>query len=134
MTDTPRTDELTEEICAELHDAYERAAEKTGWQTQNISRKPWDELPEANANAMRDAIDEVVMPLIKHARFQRDKAKRELNEAKDIDGQFHALADAVSDVLFGGECAWVDHGPKWLIPHLRKRMQELNEKTKTPQQ
>jgi hypothetical protein len=50
------TDEEVELACEIMHDAYEAAALEAGWQTQTASRKPWDEVPEANKVTMRAAI------------------------------------------------------------------------------
>jgi hypothetical protein len=45
-----------EAACEIMHDAYETAATQTGWETQNRSRKPWSEVPEANKATMRAAV------------------------------------------------------------------------------
>lgn len=42
-----------------LHDAYEAAAADEGWATQERSRKPWSDVPEANKRTMRRAIHAV---------------------------------------------------------------------------
>lgn len=43
-------------LCEILHDAYEKASLETGWQTQEVSRVSWADLPEANKATMRIAI------------------------------------------------------------------------------
>ena len=50
------TEEEIERYCIILHDAYESAAIKNGWQTQQRSRKPWPDVPDENKKTMRDAI------------------------------------------------------------------------------
>lgn len=40
-------------LCMTFHDAYEAAAVEAGWETQERSRKPWAEVPEANKETMR---------------------------------------------------------------------------------
>jgi hypothetical protein len=55
--DTARQDEdLVESLCHVLHDAYEAAAAKAGWETQARSRVPWEDVPEANKVTMRAAV------------------------------------------------------------------------------
>ena len=41
-----------ERIARAFHDAYEELAPGEGWETQERSRKPWDEVPEANRRVM----------------------------------------------------------------------------------
>lgn len=45
-----------EAACIVLHDAYEAAAQRNGWDTQARSRKPWEVVPEENKQTMRDAV------------------------------------------------------------------------------
>ncbi len=54
--DEPMTDDLTEQLCEEMHDRYEKAAAGAGWETNPASRKPWADVPEANKATMRAAI------------------------------------------------------------------------------
>lgn len=77
------TDEAVEAACEAMHDAYEDAAVRHGWATQERSRKPWSEVPEANKATMRDAV-RAAAPLI---------AARVLNHAAD-DWQGGEWADA----------------------------------------
>lgn len=42
--------------CEVMHDAYENAAFGAGWETQQASRKPWADVPEANKITMRLAV------------------------------------------------------------------------------
>lgn len=51
-----------EQACEVMHDAYEKAAVGAGWETQEASRKPWAEVPEANKETMRAAVS----ALLKH--------------------------------------------------------------------
>lgn len=43
-------------LCEVMHDAYEAAALSAGWQTQERSRVPWADVPEANKATMRAAV------------------------------------------------------------------------------
>lgn len=52
----PITDEQLERICEVMHDAYEEAAVREGWSTQEASRKPWSDVPEPNKRTMRYAV------------------------------------------------------------------------------
>lgn len=45
-----------DELCEVMHDAYEKAAIGTGWETNPASRKPWSSVPEANKETMRAAV------------------------------------------------------------------------------
>jgi hypothetical protein len=45
-----------ERACEVMHDAYEAAASREGWETQEASRKPWSDVPEANKATMRAAV------------------------------------------------------------------------------
>lgn len=49
-------DTQIEQACEVMHDAYEKAAVGAGWETQQASRKPWDDVPEANKTTMRAAV------------------------------------------------------------------------------
>src|SRR3954462_14472750 len=40
-------DDFIEKACEVMHDAYEKAAVGAGWETQQSSRKPWSDVPEA---------------------------------------------------------------------------------------
>jgi hypothetical protein len=53
---TEKYAELVEGLCGVMHDAYEAAAVKAGWETQERSRKPWADVPEANKVTMRAAV------------------------------------------------------------------------------
>jgi hypothetical protein len=57
-------DEKIEELCVRMHDAYEDAAKKEGWETQERSRKPWADVPEANKRTMRAAVSAACLPLL----------------------------------------------------------------------
>lgn len=50
------SDDLTERLCEEMHDRYEAAAVEAGWETQQRSRVPWVDVPEANKATMRAAV------------------------------------------------------------------------------
>ncbi|KTS90696.1 hypothetical protein NS183_07915 [Microbacterium testaceum] len=50
------TEAEVERSCEIMHDAYEAAAASEGWDTQEASRKPWVDVPEANKRTMRHAV------------------------------------------------------------------------------
>ncbi len=50
------TAERVERYCEIMHDAYEKAAVGAGWETQQASRKPWADVPDANKETMRAAV------------------------------------------------------------------------------
>lgn len=54
------TPEETEIACKIMHDAYELAAIKHKWSTQERSRVPWEDVPEENKRTMRAAVTAVV--------------------------------------------------------------------------
>jgi hypothetical protein len=54
---------LVEHLCEVQHDAYEAAAVREGWSTQEASRKPWRDVPEANKATMRASMRAVLAEL-----------------------------------------------------------------------
>lgn len=61
-----------ERLCEVMHDAYEDAAHRFGWETQERSRKPWSEVPEANKRTMRHAVLALLFDLNAHGRLRPD--------------------------------------------------------------
>lgn len=59
-----------EKYCELMHDAYERAALGAGWETQQASRKPWADVPEANKATMRAAVRALV-PVVAQDALER---------------------------------------------------------------
>jgi hypothetical protein len=53
-----------ERYCEVMHDAYEKAAVGAGWETQQASRKPWADVPEANKVTMRVAVSALVEEIV----------------------------------------------------------------------
>jgi hypothetical protein len=51
---------MIEMMARTMHDAYERAALRNGWETQERSRVPWEDLPAVNRQTMLDALSEAV--------------------------------------------------------------------------
>lgn len=49
-------EEAIEQACIVMHDAYEAAAVREGWETRHASRKPWADVPGANKATMRAAV------------------------------------------------------------------------------
>lgn len=60
-------DDAVERYCILMHEAYEEAAAKEGWETQERSRKPWQEVPEANKATMRHAVAALVSEVRREA-------------------------------------------------------------------
>lgn len=56
MSETTTETTTVEQACEVMHDAYERAATTTGWETNLASRKQWADVPEANKETMRAAV------------------------------------------------------------------------------
>lgn len=54
---------VIEQACEVMHDAYEAAAAEAGWETQERSRKPWADVPEANKVTMRRAVSALLAHL-----------------------------------------------------------------------
>lgn len=52
----PNSSDYMDRLCEVMHDAYEAAALSAGWQTQERSRVPWADVPEANKATMRAAV------------------------------------------------------------------------------
>ena len=52
-----------EELCEISHDEYERQAEIHGWKTQEASRVPWSDVPEANKETVRASLMAVIKEL-----------------------------------------------------------------------
>lgn len=50
------SEQHVEHLCELMHDVYEHAASQVGWETQERSRKPWSDVPEANKRAMRRSV------------------------------------------------------------------------------
>lgn len=75
-------------FCAFMHDAYEAAAAQQGWKTQEASRKPWSEVPEANKATMRHTmallipeverylLEQVLDEVERERRWQNDQYQR----------------------------------------------------------
>jgi hypothetical protein len=77
----PSRRNLIERLCEAQHDAYEAAAVEAGWQTQEQSRKPWAEVPEANKQTMRASMRAVlrVLALAEHGDIQQ--VREQISEA-----------------------------------------------------
>jgi hypothetical protein len=54
---------VIERLCRISHDAYEAAAKGAGWETQEASRKAWEQVPEPNKVTMRASIKAVLEEL-----------------------------------------------------------------------
>lgn len=47
---------IVDRLCVVMHNAYEEAAIANGWATQESTRVPWNELPQANRDTMRASV------------------------------------------------------------------------------
>lgn len=71
--------QAVEVACRVMHDSYEAAAAKVGWETQERSRKPWEDVPEANRATMRAAVG----ALLDHLDTDREQDSRQEWELDD---------------------------------------------------
>lgn len=77
-----------ERFCIFMHEAYEDAAVQQGWETQEASRKSWEDVPEANKETMRHTIgllipevekyllEQVLEEVERERRWQNDQYRR----------------------------------------------------------
>ena len=56
----PPPQEIVEAVARRFHEAYERLAPAHGWSTQEVSRVPWDLVPDHNRDLMRATIAELI--------------------------------------------------------------------------
>lgn len=99
------TREALEAACEVMHDAYEAAATEAGWETQERSRKPWADVPEANKATMRVAVRALIDHLTSDwlaareadaEKWGAEKALRDLlDEIDEIPGTHVRVADEV---------------------------------------
>jgi hypothetical protein len=82
MPDTQRR-LLVEQCCIVMHNAYEVAATKTGWETQERSRKTWDEVPESNKETMRIAVGVLVDFLSERLMHHTHKQVEKMPDAQE---------------------------------------------------
>jgi len=71
------SDEQLDTLASVVHDTYEAAAARTGWQTNPASRRPWADVPEANRTATRAAI----RAALDHLRAALEAAEQETARA-----------------------------------------------------
>lgn len=89
---TPTSEDDLERLCEVMHDAYEAAAVAAGWETQQRSRVPWADVPEANKVTMRAA----VQALLDHLRRPMDlTAPVEPNDYSGAKDRPTAVLDAL---------------------------------------
>ena len=69
--------QLIEEAAETMHDAYEEAAVREGWETQERSRKPWSEVPEANKRTMLVAV-EAALAVFEKAQAPTDEEREDM--------------------------------------------------------
>lgn len=104
---SPAVPEAAIEAAAEAsHVAYEDAAIRHGWKTQERSRVPWADVPEANKATVRDAMGAALAAALPHMgtgqseadlRAQLELAERERDEAQAglADTGFKSVAEVV---------------------------------------
>lgn len=61
--------EEIEHLCEVSHDAYEHAARRAGWETQEASRVPWSTVPEPNKQTVRASMRAVLADLERRGRL-----------------------------------------------------------------
>lgn len=86
--------------CEVLHDAYEAAAAKEGWETQERSRKPWEDVPEANKATMRAAVG----VLLDHLAAARPAIEREAKAERDSLAARLAAVEVLTDECANSGC------------------------------
>jgi hypothetical protein len=93
-----------EQACEIMHIAYEKAATDAGWETQEASRVPWADVPEANKATMRAAVqalwDAMKVPgLTSHqVRYRDETLAIEATNFNVIDGGILALYNGMQPV------------------------------------
>ncbi len=76
-----------ETACEVMHEAYEVAAVKVGWETQTVSNVPWDNVPEANKATMRAAVAALMEHLTDEIEGERESHRFEMEERlSQLDG------------------------------------------------
>lgn len=95
-TDTEALRGEVEALCVLFHNTYEDAALDHGWETQEGSRKPWDDVPEANKETMRTTIASLLAAGYSLPDPARDAALRAeaLREAADEWSEWEAFVAA----------------------------------------
>lgn len=98
---------LIEKACEVMHDAYEAAATKNGWETQERFRKPWSDVPEANKETMRAAVGALVQFLSSSKEgAQEGKALTDGSEA------FNDLVGGMVEAMYGADVT-VEEDDAW---------------------
>jgi hypothetical protein len=93
-------DSTVERYCEVMHDAYEAAATRAGWETQQASRKPWADVPEANKATMRAAVRALLAeverprPRLDLASLQ-DRIATAIGDPGSVVGRQHHLNESV---------------------------------------
>ena len=90
-----------EALCVLFHDAYEAAAAEAGWETQERSRKPWAEVPEANKETMRATIRVVLAS----DWLAADRARVRAETLAEVQVEFERMGP-----IWGGSAAWLTTG------------------------
>jgi hypothetical protein len=84
-----------------MHDAYEEAAQVTGWETQERSRVPWSDVPEANKATMREA----VRALLSSVAFGENLAQRDRDiAARAWDGGVDRERERICRIIDANVC------------------------------
>lgn len=95
-----------EEACEIMHDAYEAAAVSAGWETQERSRKPWSEVPEANKETMRAAVRALLFAVTPEIKAEAlEEASRAASSLGTWSGSHIAVGDRASTWLAGRAAA-----------------------------
>lgn len=84
-----------EEACRVMHDAYEAAAVGAGWETQEKSRVPWEDVPEANKETMRASVG----ALMEHLSNRLEAEIRPLLEKDKYDGGYNCCGCSTYDEI-----------------------------------
>lgn len=103
---------LVEECCEVMHDAYEAAAVETGWETQERSRKPWADVPEANKVTMRRAVSALLahmntLPTVDGATVDEAAVLRAAADELDNDWVQNGRHQGLPGAYSGGYARWL---------------------------
>lgn len=53
-------DDRVDQVAQRFHELYEELAPSHGWETQDVSRVPWDAVPHENQGLMRSVVRRLI--------------------------------------------------------------------------
>ncbi len=91
-----------EQACEVLHDAYEAAATQHGWKTQEASRKPWSDVPDANKATMRSAVGVLLSRLSVVAEGEQERS------GPSVEDKLYEMTDRLLHVVSACKSSTMD--------------------------